>query len=92
MTTTALLTQVKARTELAANWRSDDFGHDCQELLLAESRALQVAADDIARLIAIVEIYEGALRMIGAEGFPAVRRQLIAEAALQAADKLASDE
>lgn len=55
---------VRERTELAANWRSDDFGHDCQELLLAESRALQVAADDFAKLLEIVACYEAALEKV----------------------------
>lgn len=55
--------EVRARTERAASWRSDDFGHDTHALLLAESEALQVAADDITRLLAIVERLERAYRL-----------------------------
>ena len=56
-----LLAPIKARTEKAANWRGDDFGHDCHMQLAAESAALQVAADDIAHLIRVVEVMEEAL-------------------------------
>lgn len=49
------LDAIKARTEKNASLRSDDFGHDCQTLLVAESDALQVAADDIASLVDEVE-------------------------------------
>ena len=64
MTLTTRLAEIRERTEKAANWRSDDFGHDTQELLLAESRYLQVAADDIARLLKVVETLDGALNRI----------------------------
>ena len=49
------LERIRERTNRNANLTSDDFGHDCQKLLLAESDALQVASADIARLLAALE-------------------------------------
>lgn len=59
-----LLAEIHGRTEMAASWRSDDFGHDCQALLEAESNYLQKAADDLARLIKACEIMAKALEQI----------------------------
>ncbi len=55
------LTEIRQRTERNASLRSDDFGHDCQALLVAESEALQVAANDIEHLLALVEWQQRAL-------------------------------
>ena len=57
---------IKERTEKAAAWRSDDFGHDTHALLVAESEALQIAADDIVYLLETVSKLRGALISIAA--------------------------
>lgn len=57
-----LLAEIRERTERNAGLRSDDFGHDTHALLLAESEALQVAADDIERLLRIVDVQREALK------------------------------
>lgn len=56
MTLPALLGEIRERTEENANMSSDDFGHDCQELLVAESQALQTASIDIAALLRALEL------------------------------------
>lgn len=52
---TTYLEAVRERTGRAANWRSADFGHDTQALLMAESGALQVAAKDTLLLVEMLE-------------------------------------
>lgn len=52
------LTEIRERTEKNANLSSDDFGHDCQALLLAESNALQIAAEDVRQLLAEIDRLE----------------------------------
>lgn len=60
-----LIAEMRARTERNANLRSDDFGHDTQALLVAESEALQVAAYDLALALDALEVYERALEFYG---------------------------
>lgn len=50
------LAEMKKVNEARASMRSDDFGHNTHELLLAESDALQKCADDLAKLIEVVEL------------------------------------
>lgn len=49
------LADIKDRIQKWQNWRSEDFGHDCQALLEAESEALGEACDDLTKLINVVE-------------------------------------
>ncbi len=45
----------KIEIERILAWRSDDFGHDCQSLLVAESEALQRIGESHLELYADVE-------------------------------------
>ena len=58
------IAEVRERTEKNASLRSDDFGHDCQALLVAESSALQVAAGDLDKLYQALELALGALDVV----------------------------
>ena len=42
--------------------RSDDFGHSTQDLLHWESQQLTIVQNDIADLLAVVEVYEAGLK------------------------------
>lgn len=54
---TKLLEEIEARADKAASARSDDFGHNTQDLLLWESGQLaQFAETDIPRLIAALRV------------------------------------
>ena len=59
--------KVKKWSENVLNWRSDDFGHDTQALLLAESKALQDMGDHVEKLIRIVEVQAEALKFYADE-------------------------
>ena len=50
------LAEIRSKAEKSASMRSDDFGHDCDALLRAESAALQVVADDLAKALKIIEV------------------------------------
>lgn len=62
MTTAERLAAIEARTDHNASRCSDDFGHDCQALLVAESGYLQTAADDISDLVRALETALEALK------------------------------
>ena len=47
--------------------RSDDFGHSTQDLLHWESQQLTIVQNDIADLLAVVEVYEDCLTKIEVE-------------------------
>src|SRR5688572_9590131 len=55
------LEQVKRRADVVLKWRSDDFGHDCQALLDAESDALTEIGEHTLRLLRIVEVLRSAI-------------------------------
>jgi hypothetical protein len=61
------LKEIRARTEKNASLRSDDFGHDTHALLLAESDALQIAADDIAYLLSLCDKQSRAIEHLKGE-------------------------
>ena len=59
-----LAREAREKAENVGNWRSDDFGHNCQRLLEAESAALgEVCNTDIPELAAAVERLAKALEL-----------------------------
>lgn len=53
-------------------WRSDDFGHDIQALLDAESQALQEIGEDYLTLHAQLKLAVDALKMYASLSGPAM--------------------
>lgn len=67
----AALAKIKERAEKANSMRSDDFGHDCDALLRAESDALHTLAGvDIPALISVIETLSEALEYVGCQSGP----------------------
>lgn len=57
MTLDDMLKEIEARADAASNMRSDDFGHDTQALLVAESDKLQeIAGTDVPKLLAMLRL------------------------------------
>jgi hypothetical protein len=54
----------KEMVEEVLSWRSDDFGHDCQSLLVAESNALQEIGEKFLSLEAKLQIAVEALKQV----------------------------
>lgn len=55
---------IRSRVIKLTNMRSDDFGHDCQALLVAESDALEVVGAYAERLIKAVEVLSEGLEKL----------------------------
>ena len=61
--TDLFIEEIKKRVERAANIRSDEFGHDVDALRLwCENELEYFSAEMVPKLLALVELYEKAIR------------------------------
>lgn len=68
MTTQSSIARIRALVNEKLSMRSDDFGHDCHALLVAESNALQEVGVELSRLVDALEVAERALEFYSGEG------------------------